>query len=289
MAKVASPREQSVDRPVDAESGPPPSPEGNVIRSGKVLLGTAERGNENDGNNEEEEEGIGDMLEDLAEELAEELAEQLWWVEALMDWAPPVLFLLFTILLVVDVCLHPACEAGTVVEGPDEHGYYSLLRCVAEDQPGNEDDDLFTNAALVDIEDDEVLEEMEAMEDQLTCTTVRTRRPCDMGRIFICEGVLDSDFLFTRVCAFIWSFAQVYLAIPILLGGINTCEVLHPLHAQLSFTNDAFLMRNVTSSHHLSRSQSPGPLQRILHECHSLTGAAHKRYPPGAQRPGLRK
>ena len=141
-------------------------------------------------------------------------------------------------LLYYDIRDYPACDAGTVVDGPDSEGYYGILDCVegtpssfnsssssssTDDYDGGSyslDDDL-TRSELYD----DALSASRAS-DPVTCTTTRSQRPCDMGAILVCEGGIDSPYLLTVVCSALWAAAQLYLAVPIMLGGIRTFNLL---------------------------------------------------------------
>ena len=112
-------------------------------------------------------------------------------------------------LLYKDLESYPACDPGTVVSGPDADGIYDLLKCT----PINFNDDSIDDF----IADDDGAEQ---------CEEKRSMRPCDLGAILICEGAFDSEFMLTKVCAVAWALAQLYLAIPIMLGGENTFNLL---------------------------------------------------------------
>jgi hypothetical protein len=134
-------------------------------------------------------------------------------------------------LLFYDIRDYPACDPGTVISGPSLDGYYEILKCVDQDHEGPAfADDI--NATLFDLDDDFTQSELyddglsaSTASTQVECTTTRSQRPCDMGAILVCEGGLDSEYLLTVICSVLWALAQLYLAIPILLGGINTCEI----------------------------------------------------------------
>ena len=135
------------------------------------------------------------------------------------------------VLLARDIQAYPACESGTVIDGPDAEGYYDILKCVQD--LGRADDQAFINGTLYSVEDD--LTRSELYDDglsagpngeELVCTTIRSQRPCDMGAVYVCEGGLDSPYPLTVVCSILWAVTQLWLAIPIMFGGINTFNLL---------------------------------------------------------------
>lgn len=117
-------------------------------------------------------------------------------------------------LLYKDLELYPACDPGTVVSGPDANGVYNLLKCTPLYFNMSEYDDSIDDLMIAD---DDGAEQ---------CKEKRSMRPCDLGAILICEGAFDSEFMLTKVCAVAWALAQLYLAIPIMLGGENTFNLL---------------------------------------------------------------
>lgn len=42
----------------------------------------------------------------------------------------------------------------------------------------------------------------------------------------VCDGALDSEFVLTKVCAVGWCLAQLYMALPIMLGGEDAFNIL---------------------------------------------------------------
>jgi hypothetical protein len=122
-------------------------------------------------------------------------------------------------LLYKDLTTWPACDPGTVVAGPDADGVYDLLKCTP----------LYFN--ISDYDDGDGVNSIDDLmipedDDPQECEEKRSMRPCDLGGILICEGAFDSEFMLTKVCAVGWALAQMYLSIPIMLGGINTFNLL---------------------------------------------------------------